>query len=383
MIDKIPLNLPLYSDKRKRAIVSAVEPFDGDMIQRSLKRLKLWRQDNLVNPIIANTIESIFNDVYGSPDVLSQKSYSDQAVMVNHRIWKQLFTSEQSAPDLIYLELERIVAHLLSKDLQTPNRLATMLIMDDSYREKLINVLDGTVGCWNQKMLAQRINASCEGSNPYGSAQTCGTHFFWGIDDRGRRFPLCLTKGTGGLNKLAGIDDRGKNWSYDFNVSEIIQALRNRRLVPSLFTSYMTISFARGVTCIGGYYQSSYLPKMQHGVVNVLKQFGDHNAAEKIAVIPSNGYLSGMQSVTTTIDKKYLIPAGPVEIIASGGISDKEYDAIQKMNVYDAHMASLCDTVVDVIPRVARTTQWKGQLFSELFQQLYRNTICKRFSIIN
>jgi hypothetical protein len=173
------------------------------------------------------------------------------------------------------------------------------------------------------------------------------------------------------------------SWSYDFSVSDLTQALSNGKLVPSLFTSYTTISFARGITCIGGYYQSSYLPEMQLGIVDVLNQCGDKKIAERIAAIPTDGYLSGMQAVTNVIGDEYQIPAGPLEIIASGGISHQDYESISGINVYDAHVASLCDTVIDVIPQVGRTKGWKRQLFTELYGELIDRTLCKHLSIIN
>ncbi len=89
-----------------------------------------------------------------------------------------------------------------------------------------------------------------------------------------------------------------------------------------------------------------------------------------------------MQVITTTIDGKYLIPAGPVEIIASGGISHEDCDRVKKINLLDAHLASLCDTVLDIIPQVARTAPWKSQLFTEMYQRFIHRTICKNYSII-
>ena len=121
---------------------------------------------------------------------------------------------------------------------------------------------------------------------------------------------------------------------------------------------------------------------MQRGVVDVLKECGETNIAEKVAGIPTMGYLSGMQAVTTSIDGQYLIPAGPVEIIATGGISHEDFDAIEKMNLFDAHLASLCDTVVDIIPQVGRAAPWKKQLFTEMYHRLIHRTICKSYSII-
>jgi hypothetical protein len=383
IIDNLPLKLPLFSDKRKRSIISAVEPFDETMVKRSLKRLNGWRKQKVVNPIIANTLESILTDIYGASDILTNHSYSDQAVIINHRLWKRLFSSSMPASDLIYLELERIVGHLLALDLRHPSSLVAILIMDDWFRKKLIQALDGTAGCWNQKMLALRNSVGGTKERLTGVTQSCGSHFFWGVDDQGRRFPLCLVENPGSPARLVGVDDHGRKWVFDFEATAIIDKMATGRLVPSLFTSYLTVSFARGLTCIGGYYQSDYLPKMQQGVVDVLKQGGEPQIADQVASVSTNGYLSGMQAVTTEINNRFLTPAGPVEIIAGGGLSREEIDVIEEINVYDAHLASLCDTVIDIIPHLVREVRWKHELFSEIFQRLHHRTVCKRYLAIN
>ncbi len=363
-IHKVPLLLPLFSDKRKRAIVSAVEPYDSSMIQKGIGRIRAWEKEKILAGDFAHVIESLMEELYNDALPLSLNSYSDQAVVLNHQLWKRLFAFQQDVPDMVYLEIEHIVGQLLTRDLQKPDSLAAIFMLDDAYREKLLAALDGTSGCWNrQRLLAGQDNAS---KNKI--ARGSGTHFFWGVDDRGRRFPLCISKSADGKKMLSGWDDRGNHMVFEFSVYAIIELLSQKKLVPSLFTSYLCVALARGLTCIGGYYQSSYMPQMQKGVVNVLEHFGADDIARRVKTVPTDGYLSGMQTVMATIDSQYSIPAGPLEIAFEGGISKEAINTIRDINVYDAHLASLCDTAIDIIPHEVKKQDWKGPLFQEMHE---------------
>ncbi len=132
--------------------------------------------------------------------------------------------------------------------------------------------------------------------------------------------------------------------------------------MPSLFTSYTTC-LARGITCIGGYYQSEYLPIMQKGMVAALKTKKRHEEAGAfVEKIKTAHYLSGMQTVMTTAGSFGLIPAGPVEIIAAGGMGKKEMNRIEQLSVRDAHLASLFETIPDVVPYNEQPEDWRRDI---------------------
>ena len=159
--------------------------------------------------------------------------------------------------------------------------------------------------------------------------------------------------GSQGANHmlLKGKDDRGKVYSIPFDPASIGKALQQKHLLPSLFTCYATLSLARGIICIGGYYQSEYLPAMQKSVVNVLKNTpAMEDAAARIETVTTASYLSGMQTIMTRVEDHSLIPAGPVEIIAGGGLDIKHIEQLNRLTIKEAHMASLFETLPDVVP---------------------------------
>jgi hypothetical protein len=142
-----------------------------------------------------------------------------------------------------------------------------------------------------------------------------------------------------------------------------------------LFTCYATLSFARGIVCVGGYYQSEYLPVMQAMVVKVLKKTAHmEEVAVQIENVNTTQYLSGMQMVMTGGEDQGLIPAGPVEMIAGGGLDVQNIAQLKQLTIEQAHLASLFETLPDVVPYEARTNGWKQDL-SKLSLQLLREKV--------
>ena len=278
-------------------------------------------------------------------------SYGRQATVVNHRIWRQLFRQACERPELVYIELENIVARLLQADLFDPASLCHQLFFDPQLRAHLIDKLDGQPGCWQQEALLQACTASNHAKGFKAADAAQGTMLFWGVDARGRKIPLCVRPtGKPGAVALFGIDDRGQSWTHQFTPDELARGLRDGSLLPSIFTSYLVVAIARGIECIGGYYQAVYLPIMRKAVIETL--CGESPATVRAiggGKIRPDLYLSGMQAIGLQ-SGEHLVPAGPLEIIASGGLSVEQYERIGEVTVLQSHVASLFDTILDVVP---------------------------------
>jgi hypothetical protein len=174
---------------------------------------------------------------------------------------------------------------------------------------------------------------------------------------------------------LRGLTDAREPWEIPCVPSAIGNGLKERRLLPSLFTCFAVTAFARGVTCLGGYYQAEYLPSMQAAVVAALELSNGHaEVAELVRQVPTSGYLSGMQTVMTSIDGVGLVPAGPAEIAAAGGLGLGDRRRMLDMSVRDAHVASLFQTVEDVTPD-AVAPGWREVLARELTTKLSEDLV--------
>lgn len=341
--------LPLFPDSHKRKLVSVAGPFTAEMLERLRARAgKLVAAEKLELPL-----QTALNTVCDDFALVGQahESYARQATEVNHRFWRRLFRDRVCRSELIYIELEGIVCRLLEKDLFDESAICHQLMFDAALRRRLVESLDGHRGCWQHEKLLRRCSDAAAMPRKNRPDSSPGTMFFWGIDAKGRKVPLCLVENRGAAGAdLRGIDDCGQTWSIPFTPSHLARELARGHLLPSIFTSYLLVSIARGIDCIGGYYQASYLPIMREAVTATLLGNPVGTAATgDIARLDPDPYLSGMQAIGLDIDGQ-LLPAGPLEIIASGGLSAEQYERIGGVTVLQSHIASLYDTLMDVLP---------------------------------
>ena len=341
--------LPLFPDSYKRKLVSVAGPFTEEMLKRARVRAKKIFENNQLVGALESALNTVLDDFSGIGQAFP--SYSKQATVVNYRFWRHLFRNQSCGSELVYIELESIASRLLLKDLGDDSTISHQLMFDPGLREQLIENLDGQRGCWHYEKLLRRCFSSvaADGLNETDSAQ--GTMFFWGVDAKGRKIPLCIMDDNHGMGvALRGLDDSGQLWTNPFTPAGIARGLQDGRLLPSIFTSYLLISIARGISCIGGYYQADYLPIMRKAVIETLRgNTGETLKPDCLGKSQPDLYLSGMQAVGLKSDG-HLLPAGPLEIIASGGLDAEQYEQIGEVTVLQAHIASLYDTIMDVIP---------------------------------
>ena len=374
-LENVPQKIPIFSDREKNGVVSLTGSMDKAQLQRAAKQVDKMRQQGDISAEISDAIHDIFEKDYGDPFVRGLKNYSEQAVVLNQRIWKRMYSEPEKAMDMIYMELETIVCKLLETDLYDPHSLVSLLMFTPDIRTRLLHALNGQSACWQADKLANRLQGDVADDANRKQSGNCGTHFFWGVDPRNKLIPLVLDCQGANHMLLKGKDDRGNVYSVSFDPASIGKALLQNQLLPSLFTCYATLSLARGIICIGGYYQSEYLPVMQKSVVHVLKNTaGLEEAAVRVNSVNTASYLSGMQTIMTRVEDHSLIPAGPVEMIANGGLDKSNIAQLKQLTIKEAHMASLFETLPDVVPYAARAQGWQQEI-SRLCQNLLRDKV--------
>ncbi len=353
--------VPLFSNKVRRQPVARVQGVEYSMLQQALKKLTKQQQKSEVYPVSADTLKELLQE-YAAVDVLQKDNYSDQAVLLNDRIWQRLFAADVVKPQLIYLELEKIAEKLLVIDLKNPHSLVSSLLFDEQLRTSLITKLDTVSCCWNSSELQQRWDT--RNSSVEKVVTGCGTFMFWAVDDKGRRIPLAVVAGDDGY-WLRGCDDNGNLKEVFLTAQSLLLELQEGRIMPSVFTCFLVISLARGVTCAGGYYQAEYLSLMQQGVCEVLASRSTTRAiAKRVAAVNTESYMSGMQLVMSD-NGSGLIPAGPVEIISGGALNCEEIQSITRLTLADAHRASLAETMPDALHDLLPEGDWQKVLAAE------------------
>lgn len=350
---ELPLRLPIFPDNQKRTMAGLAKPFTRAMQQRAIQKTVAWKKENLISEITAETILSILEQEYADASVLNRISYSAQAMMINRMLGKRMLKTDECPPDIVYLEIEKITAFLLDKDLNNENSLVYRIFFTSTLRDGIIQNLDGCPGCWH----VDTLNAG--DASPGNQAGTAtGTIFFWGIDDRGRRIPLLLKSIKGGLY-LSGRNDRGDSFSVNFTRDELIQALKLQKLLPSMFTCFLIISFARGFSCVGGVFQGAYLSRMKTGIADCLDAQSDTATAEIIRTITTNLYQDGMLAFMSLGQDNELLPAGPIEIIQAGGVNRNDLIKAFGLTVIQAHMAGLFGALKDAGAPIIRQQDWQ------------------------
>lgn len=353
--------VPLFSNKVRRQSVARVKGIEHSMLQQALKRLTKQQQKREVYSEPADTLKELLQE-YAAADVLQKDNYSDQAVLLNNRIWQKLFTADVASPQLVYLELEKIAEKLLVFDLNNQQSLVSLLLFDVQLRASLITKLDTVPCCWNSDELQQRWDTR---NNTVANSLTgCGTFMFWAVDEKGRRIPLTLVAGDDGY-WLRGCDDNGNSKEICLTKQSLLLELQEGRIMPSVFTCFLVISLARGVTCAGGYYQAEYLSLMQQGVCDLLAAHAaTQGIVKRIACSNTDSYLSGMQSVMSD-NGAGLIPAGPIEIISGGALNREELQNIGSITLAEAHCASLSETISDALQELLPDGDWQKVLAAE------------------
>ncbi len=374
MAETLPVKIPLFPKRFNTRMVHVTPPFTREMGDTARKRFQTLIRENKISPDLSAAGEKIWTRGYDSPSILAQPSYPDQACLLNRIIFKGLFKEECRPPELVFINMEEIVMALLKKDLEHPQSLAHDLLFAPGLLERLATALSGSRGCWDRELLAQRLAADYNDLDPEEKSRLkgCGTMLFWGMNRKDRRVPLFLVPNSKGDLVLKGRDECGELFQVDFTPPALTRAMDKGTLLPSNFTCFLVLAFARGIVCVGGYFQSEYLPEIRNQVVDVLSGSGEERlvqSARKVAAVPCDRFFSAMAGVMCGNRTGRLFPAGALEMTSSP-LAIKDIAKIQALTVEEAFYASLLDTVMDVIPCNLMNGSWKGPLSFDVGKKL-------------
>lgn len=254
------LRLPLYSWKLRRPCVAAIGGIVPEMVDNVLKRLPQEVRQGSITARMGDTLERFCREVLLSEEVQRYDTLREQTTVINDMISQRYFTDRR--PRYIWMPMETITARLLARDLRREGGILHQMLFREGLRTALLRELDGVAGCW-------------EGN-------TGGTHFFWGLDSRGIRFPLRLWE-EAGKTVLAGCSSLGEDVRVPFTPRALAEGMREQTLLPGMFLCFLEMHFLRDFTVFGGYYQPTYLAQMRRGMVQAMRELGGFD--EEAAVI--------------------------------------------------------------------------------------------------
>lgn len=353
----IPIRINIFPDKDTERLVSVSPSYTPDMVEKAQKSVDSLRKSGILSEAEAITLNNILKE-YLNPKIIHLPTYSDQITALNDKLWNQQFASEvqDQIPGVAYLELERVVAGILEKDLTDKDSLAYRILFDRNLREKIIQELNGVEGCWK----VSKLNAIIDNDNPLETQERvrmmdgAGTMFFSGIDQKGRRVPLNLTE-TSSNAYLKGVDKSGNELQLSFTPEDLVEGLRTKKILPSVFTDFVVLAFARGMKCYGGFNQINYLPHMKAGLVRALKGSNYLSWADRIKDVPTDALIMGLISIVATY-RQNVKPAGGVEILTKP-ITVADLEKMKRLTVREAFMFGLPGMYKALFSEVARNPE--------------------------
>ncbi|MFJ3088282.1 hypothetical protein [Streptomyces sp. NPDC086838] len=345
----VPLRLPLYPNRYRRWTAGSVPPLTAPMVERASRRLAASEREGRIGAATARTTRGFLRDDLGRAGVLDLPRYGMQAAAINTALWSRLLPA--GGPRPVHLALEAVCADVAARDVRRPNSLLSLLCFDPGVRSAVLRLLDGQLACWRLDGLDRRL------ARPAGGQSREGTVFFWGMREDGRRVPL-THRTRGGQSWLEGRDERGEEMRQPLAPEALAESLAQGRLVPSLLTCFAVLAFARGLTCVGGYYQTGYLPAMRDAVASAVSMV-DAPMAERIREVPAAVHLAGLQCAVLVTRAGASGTAGPLELIAGGGLTPALLQRVRGIPVATAQAAALLEVLPHVVARTELPDHWR------------------------
>ncbi len=259
------IRLPVLPDKEKMGIVYSSRAFTREDLDRAQQSLHEKERAGEITPQRRAGIAGFLEDYYGAKDVLDSPDLSTQITKINFRFWPKLFHPAKGEEpgrrmlDLIYFEIETLVTELLLRRHLTENTLINRLLFRDDYRKLVLECFDGIAGAFSHK-------------------KGWGTYMFWAIDANHHRVRLELDG-----NRL--VSKTQPDLSVDFTPDAIAQALKDRRIYPSMLLCYIMVSLYYGMKCLGGFCQVHDLTVTKEAWGKMLRAVGESKEADALTPI--------------------------------------------------------------------------------------------------
>ncbi|WP_026508864.1 hypothetical protein [Butyrivibrio sp. MC2013] len=315
--------IPVFPAKYSVQLASHADPISREMIDRLRKRFGDIR-----------AIDEIAAEIYEDEAVFSAQSFSDQTTLIAKKLMERLISP--GGPSFVYLEMEKVIEPILLEELSDDSSLLYRLIYDKRLRE-------------------------IAAATPMADGLTILDLMFRSVDEKGRKIMLSLSG-----DMLVGSDWRKEKVTYKTDKEKLTRLIKQRTVLPGVFTETLLLFFERGISWMGGMFQASYLSAWQKNLADLLEKAGCEKESELIRAYDCTGYICGpMMALHKVTD--HATPMGPVEIWP-GPI---DFDIIRKLakgtSLWDAHMIGLSEMYFDLTSRDEREDDWYRKIAKELF----------------
>jgi hypothetical protein len=197
-------------------------------------------------------------------------SFSDQITFLNAKLWQYYFNKSlrDSIPKLIYLPANTVLRDILCLEIMKNDSLIASILFDQEVRRVFLKNFSGIAGCWSE---------------------TSGSHLFWGVSQKKKYKRLIRLSVEDSSNSLAG-----KDFILELERETLVLALKEKRILSTLFFDYLILTFLGGYLTLGGFNQLDYLPQMQRAHIKSLLEIGQDDLAQRFSSCITDGLVCGM-----------------------------------------------------------------------------------------
>ena len=315
-------HFPIFPYAPSSATASLTESYTKDMLRRT--------KDKAINEaasfLVRKRVRELADNLYLRDDVLAKKRYADQVLLLGQGIYERLSSMTQ-AGGFYHMEAEALFAELFIREFSQKDGLLRQLLCDASFIEKL--------------------NAATD---------------FEGREFSSLLFRGCADKRAFFLNLypdgyLRGTDVGGAPFELRFDEETVFDAIRNMRILPHTYLSWLMAGFFRGFTWYGGILQSQYLQDWQKKTCEMLSLAGYTDIANQRAAYDCSGYLSG--PVYLLFDTRDgAVNAGPLECMAKTPQEEALERIFTETDIAAAHEMGMFEFYNDLVPLNDKKEGW-------------------------
>lgn len=233
------VKLPLKSLRYRHESVYATKPYTTDDIQHIQEKISALT----LSPARKHLLRNLITNVFAPVEQYQFDTYDEQMVRANWKLTKYIQGYESI--EYISFSQEMLVRELILQGSDTLIPLQDMLYNKEVQKEYLEHFadIDGAHSKNNKK----------------------GTHLFWGLTNRGVRFPLYIQE-DGWYRQDGTLYIRR-------NKEAVRVALENNHLFPCMSLCFIVLTFIHGLGVGGGFCQINYLGDMKKAYTILEKKF--------------------------------------------------------------------------------------------------------------
>lgn len=332
--------LPIFPYRDRHRMTSHTGPVTEELLSSFIER----NSKQTENAVSSGAVTGLVRDMWTEDIIRRFDRYSDQITPAGIRMCRSIFSGDDY-PAVTYVELEEAATPLIQSELMEPGSIIRTLVTDRRARE-----------------LMQEIKT-------YDGIPVSGL-LFRNADHQGRKKHLALTPD----GRLTATGWNNEMIDHPADPETICRLMEERRIIPGLFTMALLLAFERGISWMGGTFQTVYLPDWQKCITEILSLTGHEEQAELFSKYDCSGYVCGPMYAMYQGDG-YACAAGPAEF----RMAMPEWQHVREMmldtDIRDSHIIGIQQLYDDLVSGPDKIPEWYSVAAGALYNRYPGNIV--------